>query len=864
MTTLTKTDSKALGADLNLDRLVTDPIELITYEVDGGLDRGVPQAVAFPQGVEDVVELVRWAAERDLPLVARGAGTGLSGGAVPSQGGLVLSFSRMKEVLELDERGRSVVVQPGMVNLTLDELVKQRGLYYPPDPASGRSATLGGNLAENAGGPHCFKYGVTTNYVTGLQMALADGQLMRTGGRAFDYPEYDFIGLLVGSEGTLAVVTEASLRLMRNPQGVKTLMASFDSVEAAGEAVSALIAQGLVPATMEMMDRNMIGIIEDYIQAGLPTDAAAMLIVEADGYPESLDPQMDEIVDILSVQEAGDLRVANTAAEREQIWYGRKSAFGAISRISPAYYVADGTVPRSKLADVLASVNQICDRYDLRVGYVFHAGDGNLHPLLMFDPRDEEMVERVHQAGQEIMELCVAQNGSISGEHGVGVSKRNYMPLMYNLDELAAMREIKELFDPDDRLNPGKIFPSDTESRVEAVRSPGSGPLASPFIPKNDEEAADGLQAAQASGQQVFIQGGRIQGASAPEETDGAVWLSTEKLRGVVAYAPEDLYVTARAGTTLAELQETLAPDGLWVPLISPWAESTLGGMLATNFNSPQRMRYGAIRDLVLGLRVVLTDGRRLRYGRPVVKNVAGYDMVKLFIGAYGTLGLITEVTLRVMPLPRARRSLLAPVDSLAAGLALGQSLLNLSFVASGVLLCAGCSGPAEMLDSPYLLVFTAEGHPQDVAAELAAARAALEGAEIRDSLVETETLSGVDVWAELLREGDTYGRIGLPPKDLAAYLEANESALDGDAMSHIIDFASGLIYVRPAEVGQVLALREPALALGGYAVMMSSNGEADGDFDRWGYAPETLALMRRLKERWDPAGCLNPDTFLV
>jgi D-lactate dehydrogenase (cytochrome) len=281
MTTLTKADWETLEAELPEDGLVTDPIELITYEVDGGLNRGVPQAVAFPRSPDDVVGLVRWAAEHEMPLVARGAGTGLSGGAVPSQGGLVLSFSRMKEVLELDEKGRSVVAQPGVVNLTLDEMVKRRGLYYPPDPASGRSATLGGNLAENAGGPHCFKYGVTTNYVTGLQVVTANGELTRTGGRALDYPEYDFTGLLVGSEGTLAIVTEASLRLMRNPQGVRTLMASFDSVEAAGEAVSALIAQGLVPATMEMMDRNMVGIIEDYIHAGLPTEAAAMLIVEA-------------------------------------------------------------------------------------------------------------------------------------------------------------------------------------------------------------------------------------------------------------------------------------------------------------------------------------------------------------------------------------------------------------------------------------------------------------------------------------------------------------------------------------------------------------------------------------------------------
>jgi D-lactate dehydrogenase (cytochrome) len=439
---------------------------------------------------------------------------------------------------------------------------------------------------------------------------------------------------------------------------------------------------------------------------------------------------------------------------------------------------------------------------------------------------------------------------------------------MYSADELAAMREIKELFDPDDRLNPGKVLPPDVKSRAEVVVSSESAPLASPILPESDEAAAEALQAAQAAGQQVYIRGGGGRVASAASDTNGAAWLSSERLRGIVTYAPEDLYVTAQAGTPLAELQEMLTADGLWTPLVSPWAESTLGGLLATNLNSPQRMRYGAIRDQVLGVRVVrvrvvLPDGRRLRYGRPVVKNVAGYDMVKLFIGAYGTLGLVTEVTLRLVPLPRVQRSLLAPVNDLGSGLALGQALLGLSFVASAVLLCAGCTRPPEMAPSPYLFVFTAEGHPQDVAAELDAARAALEGAGV-DDVLETEALAGVDLWAELLSGGGSHARIGLPPKDLSAYLQANGSALNGDSTTHVVDFASGLIHVAPAETGQVLALREPALELGGYAVLVSSNGEGDSHFDRWGYAPETLTLMRRLKERWDPAKCLNPGVFLV
>jgi glycolate oxidase subunit GlcD len=864
MTPLTPDDWRALRAALSPAALVTDPVELITYEIDAGLDRGQPQAAVFPRSLEDVVAVVRWAAAHGLPLVARGAGTGLSGGAVPSQGGLVLSFSRMGRVLEFDEAGRLVVVQPGVVNQDLDELVKTGGLYYPPDPSSGRSATMGGNIAENAGGPHCFKYGVTTNYVTGLQVVLADGQVVRTGGPAYDYPEYDFTGLLTGSEGTLAVIVEASLRLTRNPPGVKTMTACFDSLEAAGDAVSAIIARQLVPATMEMMDRNVLGIVEAYIHAGLPTDATAMLIVETDGYRESLDAQTEEIAAILRERQGRDLHVARTDAEREQLWYGRKSAAGAMARISPARYPADIAVPRSKLAEMIAGVNRICAAYALRVGYLFHAGDGNLHPSIFFDPRDGDMVKRMHQAVREVMELCVQKGGSITGEHGVGLEKQPFMPLMFTPGELVAMREVKDIFDPHALLNPGKIFPPEdgreghplTEDSQLSGRSTHLPPR---LAPQSDEEAADGLLAAQAARRPVVIRGGGSQVDRLPDspglsEEPPPIVLSTEKLAGIVDYAPRDLYVTVRAGTRLADLQAVLAPDGLWVPLVSPWAASTLGGLISTNLNGPQRMRYGAVRDMLLGARVILPDGRRLRFGRPLVKNVAGYDMAKLFVGAHGTLGLISEVTLRLSPLPRARASLLVGVDDLRLGLALGRSLLRLSYVASAVLLCQGC--PIDMSPGRYLLAFSAEGHPQDVQAELRLARAALTAGGA-GSVAETDSLVGADLWAGLLRAGSGCTvRIGLPPKELPAYLEANAAVLDGDVVA---DFAGGTIHARPAAT-HIPALRQAALALEGYAAVTSG---AAG-LDPWGYAPDILPVMRQLKARWDPAGCLNPGAFLV
>jgi len=860
-------DWSGLQAILPGDCLITDPVALLTYESDGSLGRGKPQAVVLPRRREEVAAVVRWAGERGLPLVVRGAGTGLSGGALAVQGGVVLSLTRMQQLLELDEAGRSAIVQPGMINLTLDERVKSKGWYYPPDPASGRACTLGGNVGENAGGPHCFKYGVTTNYVTGLEVVLADGRVIQTGGRAYDYPAYDLTGLLVGAEGTLGIVTAITVRLIRNPPAVKTLMAIFASVEQAGQAVSAVIARGLVPATLEMMDRNIIGIVEAYAHAGLPTDAEALLIIEADGYPESLDPQMNEIIQVLREQNARELRLARTAAEREQIWYARKSAFGAIAQISPAYYIVDGTVPRSQLADALAEINQICAHYNLRVGYVFHAGDGNLHPLILFDPADAAMVERVYQAGHEVMALCVRRAGTITGEHGVGSEKRQYMPLMFTTDELRAMQEVKQVFDPTGRLNPGKIFPDPAQTpgaAAAAVPSPLSGVAAS-LTPRSIEEAARALPAWAAAGQTIRIRGGGSKSDALPPT---AALLSTAGLSGVRAYAREDLYVTVGAGTPLADLQSRLAPDRVWVPLISPWPTATIGGIVATNFNAPLRMRYGGLRDLVLAMTVVLPDGRLIRCGRPVVKNVAGYDLSKLFIGAHGTLGLIGDVTFRLLPLPRARASLIVPVSDLSRGLTWGGRLLRVCLVASALLLCRRDDLPAALrsaIEQPYALTYTAEGVVEDVAAELTQVRAALPPAEA-SSLVTSDTLSGSDLWAEWLRQQSAavsgraaaVCRLGVAPKDLPGLLSGLAAHLAD--MPFLADLASGLLYL--GRVQSLQPLRQAAGELGGYVVVLAGTTPDEGD--RWGYAPQGLELMRALKARWDARGLLNPGAFLV
>lgn len=838
-------------------QVVTDPLRLLTYAQDASLDRGKPDAVVFPLNADQVVRLVQWAKDHQVLLIARGAGTGLSGGAVAEHGGVIVEFSRMNRVIELDEEGRRAVVEPGVVNSVLDELVKAKGLYYPPDPSSGRAATMGGNIAENAGGPHCFKYGVTTNYVTGLQVVLPNGRLIRFGGRALDYPEYDFVGLMTGNEGTLGIITEASVRLIRNTLAVQTLMAAFDSVAAAGQAVSAIIAHGLMPATLELMDRKIMRMIEDFTHAGLPVDAEAALIIEVDGYPQSLAPQMDEITAILQEHHAYDLRLAQTAEERDHIWYARKSVGGAIARIAPAYYPVDGTVPRSKIAATLTAINQICAALNLSVAYVLHAGDGNFHPhILIDDPANPALIARVLEAGKQVMEWCARQGGSITGEHGVGMEKRNGMPLMYSADELAVMQDIKDFFDPHHLLNPGKIFPVNVPAPAP-LDAPGVPPP-SPFAPTSPQAAADALRAWFSANppKSVRIRGGGTQSAWLPPAD---VVLSTQALQGILTYAPEDLYVTIGAGTPLRELQTALAKDGMWVPLVSPWQTATVGGIVATNTNAPLRMRYGGVRDLVLAVTVVLPNGRVIRAGRPVVKNVAGYDLPKLFVGSHGTLGLISDVTFKIAARPRAVATLVAPLENMERGLRYGARLLRVCLVASAVLLCRGCDVPG--ISAPYALIYTAEGLSEDVAAELAEARQALQAEGVTE-LSQLE-ISGSEMWATWLGTAsptETTMRVGVAPKDLPRLASALAPTLD--RMSFIVDLANGQLFLR--DVRDIESIQQAARAVGGYAVILNTAAPLPRGISAWSHTSDALDLMRALKARWDASGLLNPNAFIV
>jgi len=415
--------------------------------------------VTLPDNTQQVSAVLKACSELDIPIVPWGAGTGRSGGALPREDGVVLSTARMREILDVDLENRTVTVQPGVTNRGVSEAVEQDGFYYAPDPSSQIACSIGGNIAENSGGVHCLKYGTTTNNVLGLEVVLADGEVVRVGGKGMDQAGYDLLGLLTGSEGLLAITTEATLRILPKPEVARAMMAVFDSVERAGQAVAEIIAAGMVPAGMEIMDQLSIEAVEQFVGAGYPLGVSALLLVELDGPASEVEHQVGVLEGLLQSAGATEIRRAATEADRLRLWAGRKAAFPAMGRISPDYYCMDGTIPRGKLPEVLRRIGELAKVYGLRVANVFHAGDGNLHPLVLYDSNVEGDLTKAEELGAEILKLCVEVGGVLSGEHGIGIEKRDLMPCMFNNADLDAQERIKAGFDRGQLLNPGKVYP---------------------------------------------------------------------------------------------------------------------------------------------------------------------------------------------------------------------------------------------------------------------------------------------------------------------------------------------------------------------------------------------------------------------
>jgi glycolate oxidase len=449
------------------------PEDLLVYEYDATIERGLPEAVVLPHSAEQVAAAVRIAREYGVPVTARGSGTGLSGGAIPCEGGVVIVTTRMNRILELDPVNRLAVVEPGVINLDISKSAAPHNLYYAPDPSSQKACTIGGNVAENAGGPHCLRYGTTTNHVLGLEIVTAEGDIVWLGGKV-PMPGYDLTGVVVGSEGTLAIVTKVIVRLLDKPEATITLLAIFDAVTQASRAASAVIGGGVLPAALEMMDKNTMDAVEPFIHAGYPPDAGAVLLIEVEGLAEEAQEQADTVRAVCESEGAREIRVGLSPEDRERLWAGRKGALGALGRLAPSYYILDGVIPRTKLPAVLDGVYEACERHGFPVANVFHAGDGNLHPNVMFDERVPGATQKVLDLGEEIMRLCVDAGGSITGEHGVGYEKRNYMSWIFSEDDLEVMARLKTAFGATDSFNPGKIFPTskgcgEVSSRMRAA-----------------------------------------------------------------------------------------------------------------------------------------------------------------------------------------------------------------------------------------------------------------------------------------------------------------------------------------------------------------------------------------------------------
>ncbi len=452
---------RELAAIVGDDGVLSARADLMVYECDGyTLERSAPELVALPRTTDEVARVIRASAAAGVPFVPRGAGTGLSGGCLPVFAPLMICVSRMRRIRTIDVANRRIVAEAGVVNAAVSRAVRAAGLQYVPDPSSQNACTIGGNVAENSGGPHTLKYGVTTNHVLGVELVLPDGEVVELGGVVEDTLGYDLTGVVCGSEGTFGIVTAATLRLEPIPEGVTTLLGVFETVADATATVSGVIAAGIIPAALEMMDRTIVGAVEAAFHFGFPTDAGAILIIEIDGPAAGLPQLAARIIAICEAHAARSVRTAADEAERAALWKSRKRAFGAVGRLAPNYCTQDGVVPRTRLPEILSAIEAIGARHRLRIGNVFHAGDGNIHPIILYDERDPDQVVRVLEAGREILRACVALGGSVTGEHGIGIEKMAELGLCFGPDDLATMQRVRAVFDPEQRANPGKIFPT--------------------------------------------------------------------------------------------------------------------------------------------------------------------------------------------------------------------------------------------------------------------------------------------------------------------------------------------------------------------------------------------------------------------
>ncbi len=635
-------------------RLATSKGDLATFASDGLTAYAeTPGAVLLANTEQEVVEAVRICHRFRVPFVARGSGTSLSGASVPEPGGLVIALNRLRRI-DIDAPRRIATVEPGAWNLDVSRAASASGLYYAPDPSSQQICSIGGNIAFNAGGAHCLKYGTTGNHVLGLRIVLPDGTVADLGGESLESMGPGLTALFSASEGLLGIVLRATVRLLPKPERIRTVLAAYPTLARAGDAVAAVVAAGLLPAALEVMDALAIEAAEAAVHPGYPSDAGGLVIVELDGEADVVEAEWEVLQRVLEASGPTSTRIARDARDRAEIWRGRKSAFSAVGRLSPDFIVNDGVVPRTRLPETLEGIEALSARYGLRIANVFHAGDGNLHPLILYDGRVPGEHERAEVISGEILDLCIRVGGSITGEHGVGLEKRAHFGRLYAEPDIDAMRRVRLAVDPLELANPGKVLP--TGPLPATLQAPGTLPAPGTLRPTTIDEVREAV----ASHPRLLPRGGGTKTAlSAPHAPDVAV-LDLSGLDGVVDYEPSEFVLTALAGTRLAVVERTLAEHGQCLPFdpLLVGAGATLGGSIGAGLSGPGRYRRGGVRDFVLGARFVDGQANLVRSRGRVVKNVAGFDLPRLLTGSCGRLAALVEVSVKVFPRPEARGTL--------------------------------------------------------------------------------------------------------------------------------------------------------------------------------------------------------------
>ncbi len=664
-------------------KVYAEPFQVNSYCYDAAdiTRKQVPVAVVLPETTEEVSAVVKYCCSRGIEIIPRGAGTNVAGATLPARHSVVISLNRMNKVLEYSPSARTIRVQAGMVNMDVTKVAAPDGLFFAPDPSSHRVSTVGGNAAENCGGAHCFKYGVMTDHVTSIKTVEANGKI---GEYHRPWPGlnsgFDVIGLWVGSEGTLGIITELTLHLLPLPREKATVLATFTSLANAFQTVEDIVSNRMIPAAIEVMDKASVEAVEKFIHAGYPLDAEAVLLLEVDGNASPRE-QIELIKQLAYQNGAQKVLHARDQEQAEKLMLGRKALYGACGQLSSRVYVQDVTVPRNQLVEMMQKVERIARKYRLKFVTVSHAGDGNLHPIVAFDPGDKEEVERLKNADKEIISATLKMKGSISGEHGIGLLKKESMKAMWGENELLLMKKLRKIFDPAEIFNRGKVYPevflkSEAEQDESAVAREWLNQSTELVVAPGDEtEWLETVKAARDAKLKVKVRGTGLRQELSPYSRPGVI-IDTGGWNEVKEFNRENLSITVQSGITLQELQEIVGKENLWLPIEDEEGPvHSLGGSVALNWPGPRGLRYKSFRHYVLGMKVLLAAGQILNLGGSVVKNVAGLDCTKLFIGSRGLLGAILELTLRLLPYPPKRKTVIIKTVDIATAWQLAHSI---------------------------------------------------------------------------------------------------------------------------------------------------------------------------------------------